>query len=159
MSGEDKLFAETRARNEAFTFGKDTAAVFDDMLDRSVPFYSEIQRMLGELSAYFAVDGTSVYDLGCSTANTFLAVGAFLRPEFPGSHWGCRPNRSGGPSGRVRPVQERSWSISQRGAARGSGRWNSGPSCFRRSPVFAPPGFCSAPLQTMRPRRSGWRRR
>ncbi len=49
MSQTDKLFAEARVRNEAFTFGKDTAAVFDDMLDRSVPFYAEIQRMLGEL--------------------------------------------------------------------------------------------------------------
>src|SRR5688572_24215283 len=81
MSSEDKLFAEARARNEDFTFGKDTAAVFDDMLDRSVPFYAEIQRMLGELSADFAVDGTSIYDPGCSTANTFLAVGAMLPPE------------------------------------------------------------------------------
>ena len=82
MSETDKLFAEARVRNEAFTFGKDTAAVFDDMLDRSVPFYAEIQRMLGELSADFAVDGTAIYDLGCSTANTFLAVGAMLRPEL-----------------------------------------------------------------------------
>ena len=82
MSDPDKLFSEARVRNEDFTFGKDTAAVFDDMLDRSVPFYAEIQRMLGELAADFAVDGTSVYDLGCSTANTFLAVGAMLRPEI-----------------------------------------------------------------------------
>jgi tRNA (cmo5U34)-methyltransferase len=82
MSNEDRLFAEARARNEAFTFGKDTAAVFDDMLDRSVPFYSEIQRMIGELSSDFAADGTAIYDLGCSTANTFLAVGAFLRPDL-----------------------------------------------------------------------------
>ena len=34
------------------------------MLERSVPFYSEIQRMTGELVADFAADGTSVYDLG-----------------------------------------------------------------------------------------------
>ena len=78
MANEDKLFAEARARNEPFTFDRDTAAVFDDMLDRSVPFYGEIQRMLGELAADFAVDGTSIYDLGCSTANSFLSVGAFL---------------------------------------------------------------------------------
>jgi tRNA (cmo5U34)-methyltransferase len=82
MSETDKLFAATRVRNESFTFGSDTAAVFDDMLDRSVPFYAEIQRMLGELSADFAVEGSSIYDLGCSTANTFLAVGAMLRPEL-----------------------------------------------------------------------------
>ena len=79
---EDRIFAETRVRNEDFTFGKETAAVFDDMLDRSVPFYAETQRMLGELAADFAVDGTSIYDLGCSTANTFLAVGSQLRPDL-----------------------------------------------------------------------------
>jgi tRNA (cmo5U34)-methyltransferase len=82
MAETDKLFAEARVRNDAFTFGEDTAAVFDDMLDRSVPFYVEIQRMLGELSADFAVEGTAIYDLGCSTANTLLAVGAMLPPEL-----------------------------------------------------------------------------
>ena len=81
-SASDQLFAEARARIEDFTFGKDTAAVFDDMLDRSVPFYDETQRMLGELVADFAVDGTSIYDLGCSTANTFLSAGAKLRPDL-----------------------------------------------------------------------------
>jgi tRNA (cmo5U34)-methyltransferase len=81
MSDQDKLFARTRVRNDDFTFGKATAAVFDDMLDRSVPFYGEMQRMLGELAADFAVDGTTIYDLGCSTANTFLSVGALLRPD------------------------------------------------------------------------------
>ena len=55
--GLDRLFAESRPRAEDFEFGRDTAAVFDDMLDRSVPFYAEIQRMIGELAADFAVSG------------------------------------------------------------------------------------------------------
>jgi tRNA (cmo5U34)-methyltransferase len=76
------LFAAARTQVQDFDFGKKTAAVFDDMLDRSVPFYSEIQRMLGELVADFAVEGTSIYDLGCSTGNTFLAAGANLRPDL-----------------------------------------------------------------------------
>ena len=50
----DRLFAAERNVIPDFDFGKDTAAVFDDMLDRSVPFYSEIQRMVGELAADFA---------------------------------------------------------------------------------------------------------
>lgn len=79
--GDDKLFATPRPRAEDFNFGSETAAVFDDMLDRSVPFYDEIQRMIGELVADFAVDGTSVYDLGCSTANTLLSIGSKLTPE------------------------------------------------------------------------------
>jgi tRNA (cmo5U34)-methyltransferase len=40
------------------------------MLDRSVPGYREIQRMICELAGDFAVDGTNVYDLGCSTGIT-----------------------------------------------------------------------------------------
>ena len=76
---KDRLFQERR-RIEDFSFGTETAAVFDDMLDRSVPFYDEIQRMVGELAADFAVQGSSIYDLGCSTASSFLAIGAHLTP-------------------------------------------------------------------------------
>ena len=74
----DQLFADRRHRAEDFNFGKDTAVVFDDMLERSVPFYGEIQRMTGELVADFAADGTSVYDLGCSTCTTFLEMGPLI---------------------------------------------------------------------------------
>ena len=71
---KDKLFRRRRRVVKDFTFGKQTAAVFDDMLSRSVPFYGEIQRMIGELAADFAVEGTNLYDLGCSTGNTFLML-------------------------------------------------------------------------------------
>ena len=53
---------------------KAMADTFDDMLDRSVPFYAEIQRMITELVGDFAVDGTNVYDLGCSTCATFRGL-------------------------------------------------------------------------------------
>ncbi|OOP57387.1 MAG: carboxy-S-adenosyl-L-methionine synthase CmoA [Candidatus Brocadia carolinensis] len=58
-----------------FTFGEKVASVFDDMLDRSVPFYREIQRMIAEMAADFAVEGTNIYDLGCSTGTTLLNLG------------------------------------------------------------------------------------
>lgn len=47
---KDRLFREPR-RIDDFNFGTETAAVFDDKLDRSLPFYDEIQRMVGELAA------------------------------------------------------------------------------------------------------------
>ena len=75
---KDKIFSKKKRRIEDFNFGGKTAAVFDDMLDRSVPYYAEIQRMIGEIAADFAVEGTSVYDLGCSTGNTFLAMDPLL---------------------------------------------------------------------------------
>src|SRR5262245_28047430 len=74
----DKLFAEARRKIDDFDFGEATAAVFDDMLDRSVPFYSEIQRMVAEMTADFAAPGTAIYDLGCSTCNTFLDIARVL---------------------------------------------------------------------------------
>ena len=70
----DQLFRRRQRLVSDFTFSKQTAAVFDDMLNRSVPFYGEIQRMIGELAADCAVGGTNLYDLGCSTCNTFLML-------------------------------------------------------------------------------------
>ena len=78
---KDKLFARKRHRVGDFNFGKKTAVVFDDMLGRSVPFYAEMQRMMGEMAADFAEPGTSVYDLGCSTCTTFLALDRAVKKE------------------------------------------------------------------------------
>ena len=78
---KDKLFAVPRKRIDDFDFGKDTAQVFDDMLGRSVPFYGEIQRQTAELAADFAQDGTAIYDLGCSTCASFLAIDQVLPPD------------------------------------------------------------------------------
>ena len=48
------------------------------MLERSVPLYEEAQRMIGEISADFAVPGTNIYDLGCSTCTTFVRIDALI---------------------------------------------------------------------------------
>ncbi|MGH8119354.1 MAG: carboxy-S-adenosyl-L-methionine synthase CmoA, partial [Gammaproteobacteria bacterium] len=65
----DELFAEPLSTHD-FNFGKETALVFDDMVNRSVPFYEEIQRMVCEIAESFAVPGTNIYDIGCATGNT-----------------------------------------------------------------------------------------
>jgi tRNA (cmo5U34)-methyltransferase len=80
LMSQDRIFAEPKARPDDFQFGKETAIVFDDMVGRSVPFYQEIQRMTGELAADFAVDGTNLYDLGCSTGTTLLALDPVVSP-------------------------------------------------------------------------------
>ncbi|MEA2735703.1 MAG: tRNA (cmo5U34)-methyltransferase [Humisphaera sp.] len=79
----DQVFATPRPNVDDFSFNKEVTAVFDDMLDRSVPFYQEIQRMVAELAVDFAQPGTNVYDLGCSTANSFLNI-ARLMPADSG---------------------------------------------------------------------------
>jgi tRNA (cmo5U34)-methyltransferase len=74
MNKQDRIFAaETRAIGD-FNFGEKTAEVFDDMLDRSIPMYRELQRMLREIAAEFAENGTCVYDLGCSTGITLESL-------------------------------------------------------------------------------------
>jgi tRNA (cmo5U34)-methyltransferase len=77
-SASDDLFRRERRQVKDFDFGEDTANVFDNMLDRSVPFYAEIQRMIGEMAADFAVSGTNLYDLGCSTCNTFIQIDSVI---------------------------------------------------------------------------------
>ncbi len=62
-----------------FDFGESTAAVFDDMLDRSIPEYRELQRMIGELAAAFAEPDTRIYDLGCSTGITLATLANAVR--------------------------------------------------------------------------------
>ena len=75
---KDEVFREKLGSVEDFKFGEKVAAVFDDMLDRSVPFYEETQRMIVEMAADFAVDGTNIYDLGCSTGTTLLNINRSL---------------------------------------------------------------------------------
>lgn len=75
---EDKLFSEQRTEVSDFDFGKDTAVVFDDMLNRSVPYYTEMQRMIGEIANDYALPGTRLYDLGCATCNAFFELDPVL---------------------------------------------------------------------------------
>ena len=50
------------------------------MLDRSIPQYGELQRMIGELAGEFATPGSRVYDLGCSTGLTLKSLDRTVDP-------------------------------------------------------------------------------
>jgi tRNA (cmo5U34)-methyltransferase len=67
----DTLF-NTTAPAEKFEFNERVADVFDDMLDRSVPFYKEVIEMTVEIMNRSLLTGDAVYDLGCSTGTTLL---------------------------------------------------------------------------------------
>jgi tRNA (cmo5U34)-methyltransferase len=71
---KDEIFRNKANSIGDFNFGEKVASVFDDMLNRSVPFYQEIQRMVVELVSDFALNGTSIYDLGCSIGTTLLKI-------------------------------------------------------------------------------------
>jgi tRNA (cmo5U34)-methyltransferase len=51
------------------------------MVERSVPFYTEMQRMTAELAADFATDGSNIYDIGCATGTTILALDSTLKKD------------------------------------------------------------------------------
>lgn len=76
---KDRIFAEKTQAVSDFNFGEKTAEVFEDMLDRSIPLYRELQRMLGEIAVEFAVSGTNVYDLGCSNGITLDTLDDAIR--------------------------------------------------------------------------------
>jgi tRNA (cmo5U34)-methyltransferase len=77
----DQVFADPKDAIGDFTFNSEVATVFDDMVARSVPFYVEMQRMIGELAVEFVPAGTNVYDLGCSTGTTMLLLHDKLPPS------------------------------------------------------------------------------
>ncbi len=71
---KDTVFEQQDRPVGDFTFNAKVADVFDDMVSRSVPFYEEMQRMTCELAGDFAKPNTNLYDIGCSTATTLLAL-------------------------------------------------------------------------------------
>ncbi len=71
---KDKVFSDADKAVADFEFNKSVATVFEDMLERSVPSYNEIQQMIVDLTNDFAVNNTNVYDLGCSTGTTLVNI-------------------------------------------------------------------------------------
>ncbi len=69
---KDKVFAKPIEKQ--FEFDEDVAAVFDDMLSRSVPFYKEVQEIVKHFTCKHIEEGSIIYDLGCSTASTLLNI-------------------------------------------------------------------------------------
>lgn len=71
---QDQVFKDEIKKASDFKFGTTVVNVFDDMVNRSVPYYGEIQRMTAELAADHAKEGSYVYDLGCSTGTTMIGM-------------------------------------------------------------------------------------
>jgi tRNA (cmo5U34)-methyltransferase len=69
---EDKVFSKPIEKQ--FEFDEQIAAVFDDMLKRSVPFYEEAMSLTKHFALAYLNEGGRLYDLGCSTASTLLDI-------------------------------------------------------------------------------------
>ena len=70
---KDDLFA-TPVTPVDFVFDARVVEVFEDMINRSVPGYTTIIAMIGELAARYGQPGTVIYDLGCSLGAASLAI-------------------------------------------------------------------------------------
>lgn len=70
---KDKLY-NSGTVPEDFSFNDSVAEVFDDMLNRSVPYYSVVIDCIAGLLQHHALRGQTIYDLGCSTGTTLLEL-------------------------------------------------------------------------------------
>jgi len=84
MPDRDTLFSAPIAKLGDWTFDERVAEVFPDMIQRSVPGYSNIISMIGMLAERFVQPESQVYDLGCSLGAATLSVRRNIR------HAGCK---------------------------------------------------------------------
>lgn len=74
---KDSLF-DVEQICEDFIFNEQVARVFDDMLDRSVPFYQEVIHSIARILASTLESNAHIVDLGCSTGTTLLHLSNLL---------------------------------------------------------------------------------
>ena len=64
---KDKVFAKPLTSVKAFEFDDQVTRVFDDMINRSVPGYDLMLKLIALYADIFVTPASWVYDLGCST--------------------------------------------------------------------------------------------
>ena len=71
---KDTIFSAPIEKLGDFTFDEAVAEVFPDMIQRSVPGYSNIITAIGMLAQRFVADNSNIYDLGCSRGAGILSI-------------------------------------------------------------------------------------
>ncbi len=74
MAHKDDIYSKDEGLPGSFRFDERVAAVFPDMIGRSVPGYGLVVPMIGQLSRRYAQPRTVVHDLGCSLGAATLAM-------------------------------------------------------------------------------------
>jgi tRNA (cmo5U34)-methyltransferase len=87
MSNEDQYFKNLMSHVPPFEFNQKVADVFDDMVQRSVPFYQEVHRLIIDLLSHQTKPNQLIMDLGCSTGTTICLIEKSL-PEKKFSYIG-----------------------------------------------------------------------
>ncbi|MGI9263074.1 MAG: carboxy-S-adenosyl-L-methionine synthase CmoA [Woeseiaceae bacterium] len=83
MMSKDEIFKEPGTDSAPFEFNDAVAAVFPDMLRRSIPGYDASIEAISTLARRYVTPGSRCYDLGCSLGAATLA----MRRNIPGD--GC----------------------------------------------------------------------
>lgn len=81
MSPKDTIFSAPIDKIGDFTFDERVVEVFPDMIQRSVPGYSNIISAIGMLAERFVKPNTQVYDLGCSLGAATLSMRRHIQQE------------------------------------------------------------------------------
>ncbi|MDW6004257.1 carboxy-S-adenosyl-L-methionine synthase CmoA [Vibrio mangrovi] len=84
MSHKDTIFSAPIDKIGDFTFDERVVEVFPDMIQRSVPGYSNIISAIGMLAERFVKPNTNIYDLGCSLGAATLSMRRHIH------HEGCK---------------------------------------------------------------------
>lgn len=75
----DRLYRRQLNSVAPFAFDEDVAAVFDDMVSRSIPLYSETLRLTAEMIRWHARTGDTIIDVGASTGVLMSAIAPTLQ--------------------------------------------------------------------------------
>lgn len=81
MNPKDTLFSAPIDKIGDFTFDERVAEVFPDMIQRSVPGYSNIISAIGMLAERFVKPHSKIYDLGCSLGAATLSMRRHIKQE------------------------------------------------------------------------------
>ena len=71
---QDRIFSDRETTAGSFEFDDAVAAVFPDMLRRSIPGYDASLEAIRALAKRYVTAGTTCYDLGCSLGAATLAM-------------------------------------------------------------------------------------
>ncbi|GAL11512.1 tRNA (uridine-5-oxyacetic acid methyl ester) 34 synthase [Vibrio astriarenae] len=81
MTNKDTIFSAPIDKIGDFTFDERVVEVFPDMIQRSVPGYSNIISAIGMLAERFVKPNSHVYDLGCSLGAATLSMRRHINQE------------------------------------------------------------------------------
>ncbi|MEM7027811.1 MAG: carboxy-S-adenosyl-L-methionine synthase CmoA [Pseudomonadota bacterium] len=71
---KDTLYKNLQSTVKPFEFDQHVVDVFPDMIKRSVPGYPMTLAMISVIADRYFIDGTSIYDLGCSIGAVSFAL-------------------------------------------------------------------------------------